>query len=210
MENALEDQLIIPFPKPLRPLKLTQPGHEPAIGLELANRGPEEVQTEAEGGTGRDHLIQPPVQPFLNQPRHRQCFLARSPWHDKVKGVVPHIGFAVPPLQVRAQGQGLPRRPIDRMGQRDAIAPQSAVMPAARTGPRSPTFWLCSALLWKYHQGPLSLQPAAYGLPHPVDALPLPLPVTRLKTRYEMGWVGPFSVALSATSETAPRGAPTN
>jgi hypothetical protein len=48
---------------------------------------------------------------------------------------------------------------------------------------------------------------AAYGLPHPCLRLTDAVTGHRLKTRYEMGWVGPFSVALSATSEPAPRGA---
>ena len=48
---------------------------------------------------------------------------------------------------------------------------------------------------------------AAYGLPHPCLRLTPVVTGSRLKTRYEMGWVGPFSVALSATSEPAPRGA---
>jgi hypothetical protein len=48
---------------------------------------------------------------------------------------------------------------------------------------------------------------AAYGLPHPCLRLTPAVTGSRLKTRYEMGWVGPFSVALSATSEPAPRGA---
>ena len=46
---------------------------------------------------------------------------------------------------------------------------------------------------------------AAYGLPHPCLRLTPAVTGSRLKTRYEMGWVGPFSVALSATSEPAPR-----
>ena len=49
---------------------------------------------------------------------------------------------------------------------------------------------------------------AAYGLPHPGLRLTPAVTGSRLKTRYEMGWVGPFSVALSATSEPALRGAP--
>jgi hypothetical protein len=48
---------------------------------------------------------------------------------------------------------------------------------------------------------------AAYGLPHPCLRLTPAVTGSRLKTRYEMGWVGPFSVALSATSKPAPRGA---
>ena len=48
---------------------------------------------------------------------------------------------------------------------------------------------------------------AAYGLPHPCLRLTHAVTGHRLKTRYEMGWVGPFSVALSATSEPAPRSA---
>ena len=49
--------------------------------------------------------------------------------------------------------------------------------------------------------------PKAYGLPHPCLRLTHAVTGDRLKTRYEMGWVGPFSVALSATSEQALRGA---
>ena len=55
------------------------------------------------------------------------------------------------------------------------------------------------------HQRDSSL--AAYSLPHPCLRLTPAVTGSRLKTRYEMGWVGPFSVALSATSEPAPRDA---
>ena len=47
----------------------------------------------------------------------------------------------------------------------------------------------------------------AYGLPHPCLRLTSAVTDRRPKTRYEICWVGTFSVALSATSEQALRGA---
>ena len=68
------------------------------------DRRPEGIQTEAEGGTGRNDLIQSPIQPFLNKPRYGYgrlaiLLLARR----EGKRNAQQIGLAMSPFQIQAQ-----------------------------------------------------------------------------------------------------------
>ena len=82
-----------------------------------------------------------------------------------------------------------------------------AFCPIAITVVVSSEFLTSSTLLKKPVNGAQSLQP--YGLRPAVSLSTLNSCRYRqkLKTRYEMCWVGTFSMALSATSGQAPRGA---
>ena len=79
------------------------------------DRGTEGVEAHAGGGTGGNHLIQAPVQPFLHEARDGDGRLAvvltggEGERHPSKK-------TGCPPFQVYAQSKSLLRRPVQGMG----------------------------------------------------------------------------------------------